>query len=450
MQNPFVAFQVAAHAVAHAPSTLNGSGGLIDVTNVTSFVDPVALVALNAARQFDLRYNIAYNIYCGQGRPDQPTAVTADHLQAASRNIARSYERFAILDMLSHSDYPKAIIYRSLDIVLPAQLDTIPGIAELLAVADLVHERFIDDPVFRAKVAPEGHLAMTATVANALHRVATTGHNWFTDAAGRRGTPTNRLLSTAGADRDIFEDFMAREGHDIWHFLSDATLADIASAVTGESEIKLNAGYEYRESEVSDGNMTISEVIQISQAAKDRWPVGTVGISALILAIPLIRDMITQLAVRSGHPIDSNTDKLLGKITSALSKSGVDRDTVLELRDVLQELAAIAYGFNEGLYTSDDSNRNYTSLSTYVSRDQVGRLHGKMIGNWAKSTAIQDASIAGIIGDILAKANSRAEVAGEVIADDSESEDDDDDDNDGPHDGGDHVEDDDNPEGGDY
>lgn len=423
MQNAFVDFAVAANAINHAPSTLNGTGGVIDVTNVTSFVDIVALVAINSARQFDLRANLAYNIYCGQGRPDQATAVTPEHLQAAAKHIARTYERFALLDMISHSSYGKPIAYRALDIIQPAQLNAIPGFSNLLECADLVHERVIDDAVFRAKVAPEGHFAMTAVIANSLHRVATTGHNWFSDAAGRRGTPTNRILAVAGADRDLFEDFMGREGHDIWHFLNDPTLTDFANIISAESDVRLEEGYEYGDGQVSDGSHTISGVVQVSQAAKDRWPVGTVGISALILAVPLVRDMITQLCVRSGNAMNANTDRALAKIASKLGQPGVDRDVVLRIRDILQELSAIAYGFNEGLYSTDDTNRNYASLNAYANRDPVGKLHGKMIGNWAKGTAIQDASIATIIGDILAKADARAVRAGDALPDDDSSSD---------------------------
>jgi phage gp16-like protein len=90
-----------------------------------------------------------------------------------------------------------------------------------------------------AKLASDSRFVLLCLLANAIHRKQVNGHNWITEDTSRNNTPAKKATSIAAAESGAFAEFMARYGHDLWHFLNDSSLYSAADHLTGHVPVKI-------------------------------------------------------------------------------------------------------------------------------------------------------------------------------------------------------------------
>lgn len=378
-----------AAAAAVAPADVNGSGGQADLSTSVTFVHDSNRFVRSANGGLHVRYSLSYVIWVAQGKPGTVAVVTEDHLATAAPRIGNTLYRVALLDAIAAGN--AGVTLRSTDSLLAGDWEAVPEHGRADTVADAIWEAYVTDPVAASALAPNAALASLAVIANALHRHMSEGHNWFTDAASVRGSPTAKCLGVAGGSREEFTQFMERWGHDLWHFLSDRSLSAVAGWMVGEPELPLDRGYAIQGfvSVAPYPQFNLSDVYKLGEAARDRWPPGTIGISALILCFPLIVSMLQGITVRVQ---DVNTGAVVGRlesISATLKTAKPARADMLSAKNAMQGITSIAYGYatTVGSTTVD----RYKSLAAFANRAPMQVEQGTLLGQWSKGKTIIDA-----------------------------------------------------------
>jgi len=226
-------------------------------------------------------------------------------------------------------------------------------------------------------------------LANAMHRHQTEGHNFIDHALVRKDSVASKVCSIAGSDTDSFREFMRIQGHDLFHLLSTESITDIANALTGVTNVKLENELFGKKGEAK----FVYQVITFPAAAIDRWPPGVVGISSVILGIPLVICMAEAMDAK-GMAEDAETIVEMYTVLLKLLKENtkiIDRELLLKIRETLGSSIALALGFNER-YSSYDTE-SHKSMKLIVANYNQDYLTGLSIGTLVKKKVAMDVDV---------------------------------------------------------
>jgi hypothetical protein len=392
----------APNAAIAAPTDVNGTVTSLDLSAAATHVEPENMYVLSAAGAFDLRNTIAHAIWVAQGSPVAPTAVSLNHLDAASDAIGVALIRYEFLQLWSHTDLGADLTLRASDGISAIKWNATAGGVNLVATADQVWEMYVTDPSARVRMICDPQLSLLAIIMNALHRLKFLGHNHFTEEGKKRGSETYKLLGVAGAARIAFEDSMARIGHDLWHFIPDTQLQQIAGALVGESPAVVDAGYDYMGSVVPADGVELHTLLSMPQSATDRYPPGTVGVSALILGLELLVAMVDTIATKASSFNDGGISPAANALKAVIAEEDLERDVVLELRTSLTDVIAFAYGFGAAFNDMTDFLEKYKSLTALSERSYLRANRGKLLGKWVKELSADSAGMLASVNTALA------------------------------------------------
>jgi len=362
------------------PNGYNGHMTMIDMSKPIDSIARDAKLVLAQGGGICLTRSVAYCIWAAQGFPEVATAVTEEHLTNAMAQIALVMARHTMLCMFHVAQI--AIAVRSSDMLSVAKFDVIDGSLALKGVAKAVCDRFADDETFAQAQMGESRYVILCLIANAIHRKQNEGHNWFTKNGNVKGTNTHRALAIGGEFVEGFARFMDRGGHDLWHFLTDKTLVDIADAVTGTTDKIVVGAFTYNGANIVGHK--ISEVFEIGSAAMDRYPPGIMGKGAIMVGLMMLRAMIVYISMKV---VIDDVGILINAIdVEAAIVAGIDdRKRLMDKKDKLQKTIVMAYGF----FTSDPANQGNATdnkaIASVASRDLSSKLMGASMYNHVSS-----------------------------------------------------------------
>lgn len=202
-------------------------------------------------------------------------------------------------------------------------------------------------------MASQGKMILHAFYAVAIHRKVCEGHSWFTNETMKEKSNTYRALGVAGSAHEEFQSYMKLYGHDIVHHLTDSSLAGICDAMNepispvspteDPPRKRVTAALEYNGVQIR--GKQVSEVLIVSESARERWPVGELGKSAIILGLKAVSGMVEAITSRV---LVSGTQHLtsdLKRIRDFIAGPQVKRDTILLAREAFTSIIVYSVGF---------------------------------------------------------------------------------------------------------
>ena len=399
----FSAVAVANAANAGAPvvaNDYNGHLGNLSVTHVADFIDDLYKWAVTAAGNLDLNTTVelrlcqAVNAGIGAGNAIDDNAI-ADAIEGIGLCIG-SYE---LLSALNASGVP--INIRQGDMYSAAEVVALRA-NQHASVAEAAQGilRFVrDDEKARTEVMAEGHFLAQAVIANAIHRTRSDGHNWYTADTRVRGTVAYKACAVAGKRTRDMRVFMELHGHDLFHYLTNDSLFAIANALTGVTDAIPAAGFIYDNHDRV--GTAIHTWIRIGDAACDRWPVGVLGKSSLILGLGYLQFTINSIASKI---MIANAPDIVDSIKNAQSimdDEKFDREALLTMRDKFGYVIAVGVGYASAFPDLAEKIETQPSVSNFVSNQLAGFMNGSALAKTVKSIDVSDEALIAAIGTLI-------------------------------------------------
>lgn len=405
----------AAAAPGGAPEAPRGYNGTIGVVNMAKPIDYTSdrgKIILNPdTNQYDMRLNLAYQLWLVQGKPEvarEPTAAEMEMFWPRfGRIVCRSryysvMHASAVLIQFRHSD------------VIP-----VPAVArEGLEFVDALYSVVSENEALEAHIAGEGQNVLFSFVANGLHRKQNDGHSFFTDniAEGKTNNNTFRTLSVAGASKATFKIYMREAGHDDNHHLTDESLHSICFGLTTANPVLITdvlGDLTYM------GHNIVGESLQavfpVGEAAADRYPPGVLGKASLIVGLQMMLAMINHISNRAlvtgADPIVSRTKRVL----SNLQAQAGNRTSFQSLDQRLGETLATCYGYC--VLAKLVEEEQYMAFASHAGRYPGAVATGKALAQTLLSAKPHEQAVAGSVTTALASIATALDSVREVVID---------------------------------
>lgn len=434
-------------AAVEAPTVVNGAGVLLDLNTPTTHVANIAKFVVNAQNDITLRATIAYVLAIASDNPeDAPTEdLSEDVLVSAASWIGANVIRREFHQIMHNLSV--TLVFRASDTIAHGDFaDAVHGHDDYyLGQADRVWGVLARTPGALERITTFRQEAAKAIIANANHRELEENHNWYTTNQNVEGTSTCRLLACGGSGIDRFRVFMGIYGHDMWHYMDNISLRKVAHMLSGgvcervdapvegvnenpvayhnadgDTDLNIYGDYvrdssdipyrpngpvileNFRIGDTTHARIPIDHVIDIGQAAKDRFPGNMVGIAGLITGVQVIVSMISSVSsvvvIEQAEALISNYATLRTMITS----STMDRTGLLALKEALQNAVAFAYGYSQDTPELREQANQYASLTSLARRsgDQVSR--GSVFARRIRELATDPNAVESAIGSAFA------------------------------------------------
>jgi len=370
----------------------NGNLGNVDISKPVDFVDEASKWVLTAAGGISLTRTIRKIL---RDQVAVGVAVNQAAIDAAIPIIGRKVAAYELMSLAAKSGI--AINFRNSDCVddATAQVDEGKENPNVDVTAQGVEAMIEGNEIARAEALAESHLVLYALIANAIHREKNAGHSWFTADTNKRGTDAYKACKVGGKYTNDLRAFMAECGHDMWHLLTDDTMNDVVNGFTGTVVVVIAQAINYNGIAVQ--GMNLHDVVGLADSAVDRWPVGVLGKSALVLGVRNIYFMLNMICsktvVEDAKEIEAAIDDAAHEINTRLP----NRAAVLRAKDHYANAIAIAYGFGTAFPDVAEELEAHPSLVKYIgdypSIVASGKALGKIVKSMEPAEEVLEASI---------------------------------------------------------
>jgi len=400
------------NAAIQCPTTINGTGVLIDMSHPVDFIDKKGKIVLNETGDFDLASTLAWTLAMSIDNPD--TAPEGDYTDDQFANagfwLGNNIIRYNIHQVMYKAGMDVEV--RNSDVIQAASLDrALNGNLEYYrAQSQRLWNFLTGDDTAMAGVTSNRTEVTRAIVAVANHRDTEEKHSWFTGRQAINGSMTKKHLNVAGSHVEALALFMLRAGHDIWHYLSDQTLRSLSYLVCGMVPYRVNDRgddpdvYTHTDGETDEDKygvlitdshevgyraagpvmledfeflgdehdeISVLAVIDVGQAAKDRFPFGTLGVSSLITGCAMISAMLNNI---SSKVVLEGVDVLVASINSVRNvpkDNNITRVMIMALRVALGDSIRLAFGYCDACPELKAMANSYDSLVNFSKQEPV-------------------------------------------------------------------------------
>jgi len=390
------------------PANLNGWSQRISMSDRIERVDDIAKVVEAAGTGINLNATFAHILHCVQGKPNVNTPVTAEHMATAAPRLANAISVQLMLAAMHSAEVPIDAVLRGSDVITIADWDAKAAVhVHCTQFAGRIWAWLNETPDRMQDFCKDSRWVFLALYANAMHRHMENGHNWYTDRASVRNTSAFRCVHIAGADQELFAAFMAKYGHDIWHFLSDQTLIRFCNALSGKPDPVMFSANAFVYDGADRARSAFHLVFKTPDSAKDRWPLGQVGGSGLVLGLDLLKALIVAIVAKIGVEGASSVVNAIDQMRSVFTAGGADavtRPHLTAAKGRLSEIIAFAIGFSCATSMGRDFYEDKGSLSFFKSahedRFSAGRAFADQIAEIKVSKASLTAAVEVAFNDI--------------------------------------------------
>jgi len=400
-------------AADRIPAALNGRVHAINVARPVDNINSNFLLVLTAGHEICQLDSIALAIKMASGiAAAGPTAAGAE---LAVPRIMRIVIQCVILGMFSHT--PVVITMR------PGDLMSQDAFVALNGAAINVY-RECANKVYAALMANQSAMAVHAAccvqiglaiVANAIHRRKCDGHNWFTDKTLIARSETNRICNIAGAGKVEFAAFMVVNGHDLWHFLADSTIYDMASALCRTNPLIVAGAFTMGGVAYQDSPAHV--VLDLGPAVISRYPVSQNGIAGMIKGLDCLMAMINDIQTKVVLGDMSSFQNGIIYLKHDISTVPRTAEEVRTMKTSLAPVAITAYGYCTGSPSLNEAVGESEALEAYGRMDAVAFLFGKTIAARMREIDTDVEAISSMLETFLSQAAEAMEglgVAGHV------------------------------------
>jgi len=382
------------NALTHAPvqaipAGYNGRNVDMDMSTPVTFIDDTARIVLTRSGTMDLVASFAHIIYASAGgaaaHVGGPVTITQAHLDASRDWICESYCRYQVLGALHESAFP--LEFRNSDVVQHDAWAATPNTGQATAAAAQVWSVLRGDPAVEIEACSNLYMHWYCIVANAVHRDQNSGHNFYSNKADQKRTNTYRAVKVGALFLDAFVPFMKVFGHDLYHLLSTECIYAAADAIVGVAIIQIPAavtvnGY------ISDGSLPLNEAIGISESASDRWPIGSVGVAAVVVGMREVAAMLDSIAARATIAALSDCKRFTSRLLTVLTDGHINRGVLMSLKRALKSVIAIGVGYAQSVSIGNDPEVQYRSLKAYLVDATADKNMGREVALWVRDTKI--------------------------------------------------------------
>jgi hypothetical protein len=360
---------VGSATVAPALATdYNGFSCSISMTKNDEYVKDISKLVLSApaagaggATSINMKETLVHKMWVIQGKPTAAVDVTQEHVNQFVEHARVMVAQMTILKISDASGI--AICLRNSDSVPNT---TVPNVARKERAVTEIVAIIIDDFEEKAKVSCVGRRCLQAAEANAIHREQNGDHSWYTQNTMIARSPTGKACTIAGAEIEDFKRFMVIWGHDIWHFLENSTLANIALAIAGGGMALVNAPGLHYDGEDINGR-ALKEIFYVGEAARGRYPAGILGKAAIIITCQMATGMLSHIMgkvlVKGAHDVAP----MIEKVRLAVAASTFTHEQLIALDAALSNVVALTYGYcTEAEIVGEDE---YLAFSNHAKRN---------------------------------------------------------------------------------
>jgi hypothetical protein len=250
---------------------------------------------------------------------------------------------------------------------------------------------------------------------------------------------TKKHLSVAGSHVEAFAQYMLKAGHDIWHYLDDRTLRSICYLICGmcpgrsndpdtgnyrnadnETDLDLfgqfitdKQGVMYRPGgpvtlynfeHVGERHekVAVTAIIDVGQAAADRYPFGTLGVSSIITGSDMVITMLNNISSKVNLDGVQEATSGFAAIGGIAKDSHVSRDTILVLRRHVGKPIRIAYGYCDAIPELKALANSYESLCNFSRQNPAEVAIGSTLAARVRELSADPDAVAGAIQSAFA------------------------------------------------
>lgn len=397
-----------------APEDFNGSVGHVDLANPVERIGELFKLVVSRAKaeskgalrskSINLRLTMARIIWVTAGMPadGEHDKINQQSFSVAVPNLGRLISMFELIRVASASKLsPK---YRRSDVVRASVYRTMTkansAMDRALTLADKYFGLYCSDPDIRASCLRESKMVILLPLANAIHRQKSDLHNLRTLDLQKPGTVAHRVMAIAGAAKDEFRAFCAEVGHDLFHWMTDETLYDLVDMLTGQVDYVVPAGVVYNGRKV--GGAHFEFVIILPESAKDRWPIGTVGISGLILGLGCVEEMVMAINIKLRTEGAVEFQTVVVRFKHILGKRKIERSLLLDFKNILNNLISVAVGFKSLRAAGREQVENTPSLNSYADKCAPQRRLGRELASFVEDKKADPDTMRGLLESIIA------------------------------------------------
>lgn len=153
----------------------------------------------------------------------------------------------------------------------------------------------------------------------------------------------------------------------------------------------------FRIGNIQHQKIAIDRVIDIGQAARDRFPGNMVGVAGLITGVQAVVSMLSSV---SSVVVLDDVDVLIGNYNVLLDQftsPGMSRSVLLGLKDALQGAISFAYGYCSESPELRDQAGKYSSLVSYANRSAEAMNRGSIFARRMREIATDPNAVESLI-----------------------------------------------------
>jgi hypothetical protein len=417
------------NAAAHnAPTGLNGNLAIVSVSSVVQTINPINKICLNHTGELNLKDSISYVLYCqnDQASHAAQVAITQATVDASIERIGILFTMASLLDLVKRSAGHPTIGVRATDTLTTVQSAALANVGPYRIAADKIYSAVIADGSVRQEITQDAKYVTMAVVYNALHRHACDGHNCYTNQLYDKGSPTGKLVSVAGAHKDAFAAFMSTWGHDLWHFVDDKSIYNLAAVICGVTipaadaagnivdpdQRRLNAGATYQGNAVE--GLLIHEVINMSASVTDRFAPSVLGLAAIMTGLEYVVSMINSISVKVKNQKVGEITAAARALAASISASNPDRTALLQLKAILSGMMVTSFAFVRNSPSAAMSLPPHPALSKLASSRIADAQFGRDLCDLITGLEASSETIATAVSNALATISAALTAAGAV------------------------------------
>jgi len=379
------------------PLKWNGRRGTVDLTSPNDYIDDKNMYVKSGTDTISVVHSIAYAIHATQNFTETRMEIDNSVIIKAKSRIGNVLAVHALLGLLHICGVNMNL--RSSDLKSIQECEKNPQYRNCYEAAEKIYSFTLKSPANAAKFAENAHLYPCMLVVNACHRKENNGHNLFTEDVTDIKSDGYKLANFAGRDKSKFRELLVAFGHDAFHCLNDGCIDDCADAITGHVPARVPPGTIYNASTIGAEEVHVHELLKTTEATVDRWPVGTLGISSLILGVDRMIEMFVDLKTKLINA--STIVPQLSALRKTLEDKRFKRDSVTELRSRMGDSIAIAYGYACRTSKGEAKLQSNMSLVKFCKSRTASVATGKTIGLWALDAETDPEAIKTLVVDLF-------------------------------------------------
>ena len=407
------------------PKDTNGHSTTVAIDDHVNHVSEKNFIVLNDVGGPDLEGQIKYEMWMAAGKPTVKgeIKVTQAMLDEVAPRVVVAMARHTLMAAYGHALDKKGgsalmrLKARESDVLRTSALDIFLGESkdDVLAVANQLYKVIERDTASRRAVldtdTTTAKFAVIAVAANALHRHYDARHNWRGNTVAVKNSAAFRAVRLAAADQGAFVKFMAVWGHDLWHWLDDESLLQLANVIAG-AEPSCMAAWTYLGENVE--GKSLPDVLKVTQAVRERMPPGVLGIAALMTGSKALKAMLTDWSGKVTFSGQAEVYTSLTAITDWVSAAGRTVAETRQVRAALADILVVAYGYCLAIPALRDVFEDYKSLEALATYSAEMLADGKSLATLISFIEPDEnvtlARLTAVLGRVTASVSAAAKV----------------------------------------